>query len=177
MAPIAHVNIASPEFKANPFPFYARLRSEAPVYGTKLPDKRKAWLVTRYQDVVAVLKDDRLSKDKMNAQDLPWIPGMFKPLMRNMLDLDAPDHTRLRGLVQKAFMPRLIENLGQRIQVLADELLSRVQSRGRMDLIHDYALKYRQRSLRKCWASRRRIALNSTAGRAGRFPPAPRAWE
>jgi cytochrome P450 len=114
MAPIAHVNIASPEFKANPFPFYARLRSEAPVYGTKLPDRRKAWLVTRYQDVVAVLKDDRLSKDKMNAQDLPWIPGMFKPLMRNMLDLDAPDHTRLRGLVQKAFMPRLIENLGQR---------------------------------------------------------------
>ena len=47
---------------------------------------------------------------------------MFKPLMRNMLDLDAPDHTRLRGLVQKAFVPRLIETLGQCIQALADEL-------------------------------------------------------
>lgn len=141
MAALANVNIASSEFKANPFPFYARLRSEAPVYRTKLPDKRNAWLVTRYQDVVALLKDDRFSKDKLYAQDLPWIPGMFKPLMRNMLDLDAPDHTRLRGLVQKAFVPRLIDNLGQRIQVLADELLNRVQSRGRMDLIHDYALQ------------------------------------
>jgi cytochrome P450 PksS len=141
MALIANVNIASPEFKANPFPFYARLRSEAPVYRTKLPDKRNAWLITRYQDVVVLLKDERFSKDKMNAQALPWIPGMFKPLMRNMLDLDAPDHTRLRGLVQKVFMPRLIENLAQRIQMLADDLLNRVQSQARMDLIHDYALQ------------------------------------
>ena len=47
MVPFATVNIASPEFKANPFPFYARLRSEAPVYRTKLPDKRNACLVTR----------------------------------------------------------------------------------------------------------------------------------
>ena len=141
MAPIANVNIASSEFKANPFPFYARLRSEAPVYRTKLPDKRNAWLVTRYQDVVALLKDDRFSKDKVTAQELPWIPSMFKPLMRNMLDLDAPDHTRLRGLVQKAFVPRLIDNLGQRVQGLANELLNRVQPRGRMDLIHDYALQ------------------------------------
>jgi cytochrome P450 PksS len=141
MAEIASVNIASPDFKANPFPFYARLRSEVPVYRTKLPDQRSAWLVTRYPDVVALLKDDRFSKDQMTARDLPWIPGMFKPLIRNMLDLDAPDHTRLRGLVQKAFMPRLIENLGQRIQALADELLGRVQSHGRMDLIYDYALQ------------------------------------
>jgi cytochrome P450 len=69
------------------------------------------------------------------------LPGMFKPLMRNMLDLDAPDHTRLRGLVHTVFTPRLIENLRQRVQNLTDELLNRVQNQGRMDLIHDYALQ------------------------------------
>src|SRR5713226_6423687 len=115
MNPIVEVNIASSRFKANPFPFYARLRTEAPVYRTKLPDQRNAWLVTRYEDVVALLKDDRFSKDRTKAHTQPWMPRMFKPLMRNMLDLDAPDHTRLRGLVHKVFTPRLIENLRQRL--------------------------------------------------------------
>jgi cytochrome P450 PksS len=141
MPPIANVNIASSEFKADPFPFYAQLRSEAPVYRTMLPDKRNVWLVTRYNDVLTVLKDDRFGKDKINARTPPWLPGMFKPLMRNMLDLDAPDHTRLRGLVHTVFTPRLIENLRQRVQNLTDELLNRVQNQGRMDLIHDYALQ------------------------------------
>ncbi len=129
MLPIADVNIASSEFKANPFPFYARLRSEAPVYQTKLPDRRTVWLVTRYNDVPSVLKDDRFGKDKINARTPPWLPEMFKPLMRNMLDVDVPDHTRLRGLVQKVFTVRLIENLRNRIQRLADELLNQVVRR------------------------------------------------
>ncbi len=141
MNPIVEVNIASSRFKANPFPFYARLRTEAPVYRTKLPDQRNAWLVTRYEDVVALLKDDRFSKDRTKAHTQPWMPRMFKPLMRNMLDLDAPDHTRLRGLVHKVFTARLIENLRQRIQDLTHELLNRVQNQGKMDLIHDYALQ------------------------------------
>ncbi len=135
------VNIASSEFKANPFPFYARLRTEAPIYRLKLPDQRTAWLVTRYGDVVALLKDDHFSKDRAKAHKQPWMPGMFKPLMRNMLDLDAPDHTRLRGLVHTVFTPRIIENLRQRVQGLTDELLNCVQNRGQMDLIHDYALQ------------------------------------
>jgi cytochrome P450 len=141
MPPTTSVNIASSEFKANPFPFYAHLRSEAPVYQTKLQDKRNAWLITRYSDVLAVLKDNRFGKDQVNARTPPWLPGPFKPLLRNMLDLDEPDHARLRGLVQKVFTPRLIENLRQRIQDLADELLDQVQSHGSMDLVHDYALQ------------------------------------
>ncbi len=141
MPPIAYVNIASSKFKADPFPFYAQLRSEAPVYRTILPDKRNVWLVTRYNDVLTVLKDDRFSKDKINARTPPWLPGMFKPLLRNMLDVDVPDHTRLRGLVQKVFTARLIENLRERIQDLADKLLNQVQAAGRMDLIRDYALQ------------------------------------
>jgi cytochrome P450 len=141
MPPIAYVNIASSKFKAAPFPFYAQLRSEAPVYRTMLPDKRSVWLVTRYDDVLAALKDDRFSKDKINARTPPWLPGMFRPLLRNMLDVDVPDHTRLRGLVQKVFTARLIENLRERIQDLADKLLNQVQAEGGMDLIRDYALQ------------------------------------
>jgi cytochrome P450 len=141
-----NVNIASAVFKANPYPFYARLRAEAPVCRVTPPDKRPAWLVTRYDDVVAVLKDDRFAKDKRAVQTPEqaarelWIPSMLKPMERNMLDLDPPDHTRLRGLVHKAFTPRLIEGLRQRVQSLTDQLLDAVEHKGRVDLIRDYAL-------------------------------------
>jgi cytochrome P450 PksS len=146
--PLPHkeINIASPQFKANPYPFYARLRAEAPVFPVTLPDKQTAWLVTRYDDVVMVLKDDRFAKDRRNALTpeqlarLPWFPSFAKPLTRNMLDLDPPDQTRLRGLVQKAFTPRLVEQMRERIQGLADELLNAVKGRSQIDLIHDYAL-------------------------------------
>ena len=70
----------------------------------------------------------------------PWIPPAFRPLLRNMLDLDPPDHTRLRALVQQAFTPRLVETMRSRIQSLADELLDTAARRGGMDLIRDYAL-------------------------------------
>ena len=118
-------DLASPTFKANPYPFYARLRAEAPVYRFTLRTlgKRDGWLVSRYANVLSVLKDPRLAKDPRSASGTakePWVPGFLKPLQRNMLDLDPPDHTRLRGLVHKAFTPRLVEQLRGRIQALCD---------------------------------------------------------
>jgi len=141
-----NVSITSPEFKADPYPFYARLRAEEPVCPVMLPDKRTAWIVTRYDDAVAVLKDERFAKDRFKTltpeqiAKQPWIPKMFMPLVRNMLDLDPPDHTRLRALVHKAFTPRLVEEMRERVQTLTDELLDAVEARGRMDLIRDYAV-------------------------------------
>lgn len=140
------VNIVSAEFKADPFPFLARLRASEPVYRTMLPDKTSVWLLTRYDDVNALLRDQRFTKNRRNAltneqlRKLPWTPPMFRPLERNMLDLDPPDHTRLRSLVHKAFTPGLVEQIRSRTQVIADELLDRVVSRGEMDLIGSYAL-------------------------------------
>jgi cytochrome P450 PksS len=140
------VNLAAPEFKANPYPFYARLRAEAPVYRTTLPTRETAWLITRYDDVAAVLKDERFVKDTSNAMTPEQIAGqrwfrkVFKSLQHNMLDRDPPDHTRLRALVQKAFTPRLIEQMRGRIDRLTNDLLDAVQGRGHMDLIGDYAL-------------------------------------
>ena len=139
-------NIASPSFKADPYPFYVRLRAEAPVFRVRLPDKQSAWLVTRYDDVAGVLRDERFVKDRSNAltpeqsRKQPWVPDLFKPLARNMLDVDAPDHTRLRALVHKAFTPRLIEEIRDRVQSLTNDLIDAAERRGRMDLIRDYAL-------------------------------------
>ncbi len=145
MSRIETVDIASPAFKANPYPYYARLRAEAPVHRVPLAGKQSAWLVTRHDDVTAMLKDDRFVKNRWSvvsseqAARQPWVPKFVRPLERNMLDLDPPDHTRLRGLVHKAFTPRLIEDLRGRIQELTDELIDAVEPRGRMDVIRDYA--------------------------------------
>ena len=146
VATIENVEISSSAFKSNPYPFFAKLREAAPVHRIVLGDKRTAWLVTRYDDVVTVLKDDRFAKDKrccLTPEQMakePWIPAFIKPIERNMLDADAPEHTRLRGLVHKAFSPRLVENMRERIQRLTNDLLDAVSVRGRMDLIRDYAL-------------------------------------
>src|SRR5947207_1114696 len=98
---IAPIDVTDAKFKANPFPFYAQLRAEAPVFPVtvKLATKQRAWLVTRYDDVLTVLKDERFAKNRRNAMSpaqlkkLPWTPPMFKALEQNMLDQDSPDHT------------------------------------------------------------------------------------
>jgi cytochrome P450 len=147
MLEIAAPDLASPTFKANPHPFYTRLREESPVWRTTLPDKRTAWLVTRYEDVAGVLKDKSFAKDPLNTQNPeqrskgPWVPGILKPLERNMLDVDDPDHRRLRTLVSKAFTPRLIERLRGRVEAICQELLDAMErKRGRVELVRDYAL-------------------------------------
>lgn len=132
------MNIASPEHKANPFPFYKQLRTESPVHRVVLPHGQPAWLVTRYDDVAMVLKDQRFAKSNSPAKQ-PWVPSFVKPLMRNMLDLDEPDHTRLRAIVSKAFTPARVEQMRDRIQTLTDDLLKSPQGR-QFDLIRDYAL-------------------------------------
>ena len=145
---VTQVDVTNATFKANPFPFYAQLRAEAPVFPVTvpMPTKQRAWLVTRYSDVQDVLKDARFAKNPRNAMSpeqlkkMPWIPPMFKPLEQNMLDLDSPDHTRLRALVHRAFTPRLIEQMRDEIQTLTDELLDAAEPKSSMDLIADFAL-------------------------------------
>ena len=148
------VNIANPAFKVNPYPFYAQLRAEAPVFRLALPDGRTAWLVSRYDDVAAVLKDERFSKDKLAAwsQGLfagrswavrmiePFTLRMFEPLTHNMLDVDPPAHTRLRALVHKAFTPQIVEGMRGRVETITNDLMDKVRGRDGMDLIRDYAL-------------------------------------
>jgi cytochrome P450 len=146
MAPMMSFNIASRQFKTNPYPIYAQLRAEAPVARVALPDKRVAWLITRYDDVLAALRDERLVKDLRNAmppeqqKQQPWVPGVFKPLERVMTHLDGADHQRLRALVQQAFTPRMVERMRARAEQVSNDLLDAAQPRGHMDLIRAYAM-------------------------------------
>ncbi len=141
------VDVASPAFKANPFPTYKHWRETRPVVPFKAMFGQRAWLITRYNDVNEALKDERLVKNKRNAQDpnkpsreIP-LPGFVKILQTNMLDTDVPDHTRLRALVHQAFMPRLIAQMQTRVEALAHQLIDQAQAKGQMDLMTDYALQ------------------------------------
>jgi cytochrome P450 len=140
------IDIWSSEFKADPFSFYAHMRANSPVFQVTLPDKQPAWVVTRYDDVALVLRDERFGKDRLRVltpeqlKQQPWMPAMFQPLSRNMLDVDPPDHTRLRALVQQAFSPRVVDQMRPRIESLSNEMIDGFARLRRIDLIHDYAL-------------------------------------
>ena len=139
MEPIKASALAHPRFKANPYPFYARMRAEAPVFQASVPVIGRGWFVTRYEDVVTVAKDDRFSRDILPM--VRWLPGFVRvPLTRQMLSQDPPDHTRLRKLVSQAFTPRRIERLRDRIQVVCDERLEAASRTGSFDLVRDFAL-------------------------------------
>ncbi|MGH8931860.1 MAG: cytochrome P450 family protein [Egibacteraceae bacterium] len=132
----------SPSGRADPHPLYEHLRASEPVCRVQLPDGRRFWLVTRYDDVAEALVDPRLSKDTRNQSpegNFAYLLGDSGAFGRHMLTVDPPDHTRLRALVRKAFSPRLVERLRPRVQHIADDLLDVVADLGCMDLIADYA--------------------------------------
>ncbi|MFD3511776.1 cytochrome P450 [Streptomyces sp. NPDC058657] len=134
------------EFATDPYPSYAWLREHSPVHWTTLPSGVEAWLVTRYADARQALADQRLSKNPAHhaenaaGKSKTGIPGERSAnLMTHLLNIDPPDHTRLRRLVSKAFTPRRVAEFAPRVQELADELLDQFASKGEADLIHEYA--------------------------------------
>ncbi len=130
-----HVNLMDPEFVADPYPTYHRLRAEDPVHRSPLG----FWVLTRYEDVVASLRDPRFAKEAIAAYVAARF-GIAPPgVGLSMLDRDPPDHTRLRGLVSKAFTPRVVDGLRPHIQEIVDGLLDQARDRGAMDLIEDFA--------------------------------------
>lgn len=149
---LAGTDITAPPFKANPFGFYARLRQDAPVFPVTLSlgrFQRRAWLVTRYDDVRALLKDDeRFVKNPRNAmtpgqlrrEPTANLPGPFKLLQQGLLSIDGADHDRIKGLVHQAFTPRTVERMRGATQAVADEALDAALRHGAADLIQNIAL-------------------------------------
>lgn len=142
----AHIDMASwePRYTEDPYPFLARLREQAPVTRV-LVEGLPAWLVTRYDDIRDGLSDPRVSNDPVLAAEVartvPWIgASALAAADRHMGRMDPPDHTRMRGLVAKAFTPRRIDALRPRIQQIADDLVAAIQPRGRADAMADFAL-------------------------------------
>ncbi|MFF9069876.1 cytochrome P450 [Streptomyces sp. NPDC014891] len=134
------------EFASDPYPAYAWLREHAPVHRTTLPSGVEAWLVTRYGDARQALADQRLSKNPAHHDESPHakgktgIPGERKAeLMTHLLNIDPPDHTRLRRLVSKAFTPRRVAEFTPRVQELTDRLIDGFVEKGSADLIHEFA--------------------------------------
>ncbi|HEY5835397.1 cytochrome P450 family protein [Streptomyces sp.] len=134
------------QFAGDPYPAYAWLREHAPVRWTVLPSGVGAWLVTRYADAREALADGRLSKNPVHhageagARGKTGIPGeRSADLMTHLLNIDPPDHTRLRRLVSKAFTPRRVAEFAPRVRELTDRFVDGFEGQGEAELIHDFA--------------------------------------
>ncbi len=133
-----------PDMLADPYPTYHRLRESDPVHWY---EPLGAWVLTRYADVDAALRDLRLSSTlgdvippaARGAQGWQALRGLYTFVNNSLVFSDPPRHTRLRELVSKAFTPRAIESMRARIQALADGLFDAVEPHGQMDVIHDLA--------------------------------------
>jgi cytochrome P450 len=132
-------NPFDPEFRKNPHPFYDRLRTEEPVHRTPLGFV----VLTRYEDVVNTLRNNDFSRDIEVNANLPESPTRkFRrenERSKSMLNLDPPDHTRLRRLVSKSFTPSAIEKLRPRIQQLVDDALATAKRTGHLELVEELA--------------------------------------
>ncbi|UAL26472.1 cytochrome P450 [Bacillus paralicheniformis] len=141
---LSEKELSSAAFKHNAYDFYKNTRGSRSVYPVSMGDLGEGWLITRYDDAVRILKDARMKKNYENVfteEELENFSalGNEEPLSKHMLNLDPPDHGRLRSLVQKAFTPRMILQLEGRIQQIADSLLDEAEPNHSMNLVDDYA--------------------------------------
>ncbi|HLF74586.1 MAG TPA: cytochrome P450 [Anaerolineales bacterium] len=137
-------NLLNPKVRADPYPFYTRLRSEDPVHWD---EEMGFWVLTRYADIAAVYNDPRFSRAEGLRRGFERLPGseqvvaepVYRSFSKTMFYSDPPYHTRLRGLVNNAFTPNAVEQMRPHVQQIVDRLLDAVQNRGEMDAIRDLA--------------------------------------
>jgi len=132
---------SDPAFRANPYPFYDRLRTESPVY--RAPGG--PLVISRYDDIVRVLRSNAFSRDveanaKFDENDIVERRRRDRRGgAKTILNLDPPDHTRLRRLVSKAFTPSAVDRLRPRMETMVDEVLDRAAERGEIELVDELA--------------------------------------
>lgn len=142
-SPTNPVDFTSPEFIADPYPHYARLRRDFPVCW----DERLGyWIVSRYEDVHPLLRDKRWSSNQLDELMGRLAPaeqaeaGPLREILTNRMVLcDNPTHHRIRGLMSLAFTPRRVELMRPTIEAIADELLDGIEAKGHADLIEEFA--------------------------------------
>ncbi|MEM7536766.1 MAG: cytochrome P450 [Chloroflexota bacterium] len=143
-------NMSAQEFVQDAHMHYAWMRDEQPVCEARISGFPKLYLITRYEDVNELLRDPRVIKNPSKAKTEEgrsgeaWMPKVFRPLMKNMLNTDEPDHRRLRNLVHKGFTPRRIRELEPRIEAITNQLVDQAQEKalqdGYVDLVQHFAL-------------------------------------
>jgi cytochrome P450 PksS len=140
-------DLFGPRFKAEAYDVYARMRAQAPIYRrANSTGSAATCFITRYDDALALLRDHKhFVKDARNTMTaaeqaaLPVEPPMLSLLSRHMLNADVPNHTRLRGLVNKAFTTRMVEQMQGQMESIAHKLLAAIEHNGEADLIESYA--------------------------------------
>ncbi len=139
--------LVSREFMEDPYPILRQLREDDPVHWN---DSIGGWILTRYDDIITTFKDvSHFSNEGRLARAVEYLPvetrAKFKTFedhyrQKSLIHSDPPDHTRLRGLITKAFTPRVVEAMRPRIQQITEELLDAVRLGGRMDVVKDLAI-------------------------------------
>jgi cytochrome P450 len=132
-------DLDSPEFLANPYPIFDRMRRNDPIYWSA---PNNYWVLTRYGDIASMAQSELLSSNRIGAhsrrmsdETREHFRPFFTAVSSWMLMIDPPDHTRLRGLVNKAFTPRVVENMRGLVQDLVNSMLAAVKDQGRMDVM------------------------------------------
>ena len=144
MTDITQQILVSPEVLECPYPFFERVRNEAPVHQTPLG----FWLVSRYDDVMAVVRDtERFSSNMRNSftapapsDELRAIQAEAYPSVNTLLTNDPPSHTQFRALVNKAFTPKRVAQLEGEIRQIANDLIDRWIATGRVELVTEFAV-------------------------------------
>jgi cytochrome P450 PksS len=137
-------DLFAPEALVNSYPLYKRMRSEDPVHYC---EEGGYWILTRYRDVEAALRDERLSSDRttlyinqLGSMDVKEIQNFLDLTSKMMVERNPPDHTRLRKLANQGFTTRAIESWRDIIQNTTDRLLDKVQNHGGMDVVSDLSV-------------------------------------
>ena len=137
-------DLLSPEAVRDPYAYFGRLREEVPVHYN---ERYRSWVITRYEHIVEAFKDPRFSSDRITpfleqkSEEIERV-GMtetFEVLADWLVFKDPPDHTRLRRLVHRAFTPRAVQRMQDRVELLARQLLEELPVEGEVDLIEDFA--------------------------------------
>ncbi|MFF5899207.1 cytochrome P450 [Streptomyces argenteolus] len=124
------------DFSANPYPYYAKLRAEGPAHPVRTDEFERIWMIVGYEEARAALADQRFSKNWRTTER--WSAGAH-PINANMLEMDAPHHTRLRGLVSREFTARRVEALRPRVEEITAGLLDAMVPAGSADLVDAFA--------------------------------------
>jgi len=174
-------SLLDPATIANPYPLYHRLREEDPVHWD---DELHMWVLTRYDDIDAALRDPHLSANRVETLRNVASPEASEAARQTltatlsswMLFLDPPQHTRLRNLANQAFTPRMVEKLRKHIEDIVGELLASAASTGSFDVVRDFAyplpaiviaemlgVRREDRDLIKRWSDALALVLGSAA--------------
>ena len=139
-APLSLYHLLDPEILADPYPLYRQLRTEDPVHWDPY---LHAWVVTRYAEVVEVLHRFSAKRtptpEKLAALGMEQLAPIARVMVRQMLFLDPPQHSRVRGLAAVAFTPRRVKRLRDHIEEIADSLIDALSSREEMEVMEDFA--------------------------------------